>query len=141
MTSIPASRSARAMTLAPRSCPSRPALATMTRSGRSVGITGAVSRPKPRSPGKLERHDRAAGRRRVLVAGVEADAASARADLRHEPPVLPRRQRSAVGQEAYAAAAFCDPRNLPSRVPRSRIEPADQAAHDPGLVRTSQLRL
>src|SRR6516225_1615031 len=31
MTSIPASRRARAMTLAPRSCPSRPGLATSTR--------------------------------------------------------------------------------------------------------------
>src|SRR5436305_10956584 len=31
MTSMPASRSARAMTLAPRSCPSRPGLATSTR--------------------------------------------------------------------------------------------------------------
>src|SRR5689334_7857346 len=31
MTSMPASRSARAITLAPRSCPSRPGLATSTR--------------------------------------------------------------------------------------------------------------
>src|SRR5690606_39377896 len=31
MTSMPASRSARAMTFAPRSCPSRPGLATKTR--------------------------------------------------------------------------------------------------------------
>src|SRR2546428_5920700 len=33
MTSMPASRSARAITLAPRSCPSRPGLATNTRIG------------------------------------------------------------------------------------------------------------
>src|SRR5205807_556442 len=33
MTSMPASRSARAITLAPRSCPSRPGLATSTRIG------------------------------------------------------------------------------------------------------------
>src|SRR5215471_11949465 len=35
MTSIPASRRARAITLAPRSCPSRPGLAIRTRIGRS----------------------------------------------------------------------------------------------------------
>src|SRR5436305_1774436 len=35
MTSIPASRSARAITLAPRSCPSRPGFATSTRIFRS----------------------------------------------------------------------------------------------------------
>src|ERR1700757_663168 len=37
MTSNPASRRARAMTLAPRSCPSRPGLATTTRYRRSTG--------------------------------------------------------------------------------------------------------
>src|SRR5437764_7213343 len=37
MTSKPASRRARAMTLAPRSCPSRPGLATTTRYRRSTG--------------------------------------------------------------------------------------------------------
>src|SRR5690242_19767891 len=39
MTSTPASRSARATTFAPRSCPSRPALATMTRILPSVSVT------------------------------------------------------------------------------------------------------
>src|SRR5437899_6808575 len=38
MTSMPASRSAMATTLAPRSCPSRPGLATRTR----MGLTGFV---------------------------------------------------------------------------------------------------
>src|SRR2546421_10164920 len=37
MTSKPASRRARAITLAPRSCPSRPGLATTTRYRRSTG--------------------------------------------------------------------------------------------------------
>src|SRR4051812_13422053 len=37
MTSMPASRSARAMTFAPRSCPSRPGLAMTTRIGRAMG--------------------------------------------------------------------------------------------------------
>src|ERR1700728_1549799 len=36
MTSMPASRSARAITLAPRACPSRPGLATRTRIGARV---------------------------------------------------------------------------------------------------------
>src|SRR6266852_4424906 len=36
MTSMPASRNARAMTLAPRSCPSRPGFATSTRIFRSA---------------------------------------------------------------------------------------------------------
>src|SRR6202521_3365546 len=36
MTSMPASRSARAITLAPRSCPSRPGLATSTRILESI---------------------------------------------------------------------------------------------------------
>src|SRR5881227_2180830 len=44
MTSIPASRSARAMILAPRSCPSRPGLATTTRILRSEAITSIIRR-------------------------------------------------------------------------------------------------
>src|SRR6266550_7404594 len=56
MTSMPASRSARAMILAPRSCPSRPGLATTTRifpaTARSlrllrVELLGAVRRKWP----------------------------------------------------------------------------------------------
>src|SRR5688500_8888264 len=44
MTSMPASRSARAMILAPRSCPSRPGLATTTRIlRRDSGLSAAVS--------------------------------------------------------------------------------------------------
>jgi hypothetical protein len=38
MTSIPASRSARAMTLAPRSCPSRPGFAMTTRHFRKRSL-------------------------------------------------------------------------------------------------------
>src|ERR687886_804420 len=38
MTSIPASRSAAATTLAPRSWPSRPGLATRTRIGRCIAV-------------------------------------------------------------------------------------------------------
>src|SRR6202011_3944951 len=43
ITSIPASRSARASTFAPRSWPSSPALATMTRSGRSLVVVVSVA--------------------------------------------------------------------------------------------------
>src|SRR5512132_638715 len=43
MTSMPASRSARAMIFAPRSWPSRPGLATTTRILRAVGAVGAMS--------------------------------------------------------------------------------------------------
>src|SRR5579872_862833 len=42
MTSMPASRSARAMTLAPRSCPSRPGLATSTRIGEVRSCIGTL---------------------------------------------------------------------------------------------------
>src|SRR6185436_983434 len=44
MTSIPASRSARAMIFAPRSCPSRPGLATTTRILRAVAVLIAGGR-------------------------------------------------------------------------------------------------
>src|SRR5512132_2447083 len=44
MTSMPASRSARAMIFAPRSCPSRPGLATTTRILRAVGADGGMGR-------------------------------------------------------------------------------------------------
>src|SRR5579884_1715304 len=50
MTSKPASRRARAMTLAPRSCPSRPGLATTTRYGWS---TTAESYGRARIPPQL----------------------------------------------------------------------------------------
>src|SRR5918994_6950151 len=42
MTSMPASRKARAMIFAPRSWPSRPGLATTTRILRAVGAVGAM---------------------------------------------------------------------------------------------------
>src|SRR5437588_1122919 len=51
MTSKPASRRARAMTLAPRSCPSRPGLATTTRYRR---CTGRNTRRMPPYPTQAE---------------------------------------------------------------------------------------
>src|SRR3954470_3947147 len=51
MTSMPASRSARAMIFAPRSCPSRPGLATTTRILRAVAaLTGGADPPSRRPP-------------------------------------------------------------------------------------------
>src|SRR5207245_603294 len=51
MTSMPESRSARAMTLAPRSCPSRPGLAMSTRIGRSMVARECTrSGPQDRKP-------------------------------------------------------------------------------------------
>src|SRR3990170_1946958 len=44
MTSMPASRRARAITLAPRSWPSSPGLATSTRMGRFIGLERLYSR-------------------------------------------------------------------------------------------------
>ncbi|MBS1846581.1 MAG: collagen-like protein [Actinobacteria bacterium] len=55
MTSIPASRSARAMILAPRSCPSRPGLATTTRILRAVAASIA-GRNSIRSGAKAARN-------------------------------------------------------------------------------------
>src|SRR5919108_3634905 len=59
MTSMPASRSARATTLAPRSCPSNPGLATTTRMRPCATVTSApfaVAPARPRcqvAPGKI----------------------------------------------------------------------------------------
>src|SRR6266542_869134 len=47
MTSMPASRSARAMTFAPRSCPSRPGLAMRTRIGRAMFAKSIKSFAEP----------------------------------------------------------------------------------------------
>src|SRR5438105_10677774 len=69
MTSMPASRSARAITLAPRSCPSRPTLAMTTRVLRAIGA--AV-------------YGRASDRRGLL---------SRLAEPRRRPVRLPRRGR------------------------------------------------
>src|SRR6185436_15484625 len=51
MTSIPASRSARATTLAPRSWPSRPGFAMTTRMGRSA-MTASLSPATGDRPGR-----------------------------------------------------------------------------------------
>src|SRR5215468_5637085 len=57
MTSMPASRSARAMILAPRSCPSRPGFATTTRIFPAIGPepTSEDRRLAPRAPDLAQR--------------------------------------------------------------------------------------
>src|SRR3979409_758812 len=72
MTSMPASRSAAATTLAPRSWPSRPGLATRTRMGRIVPINLAGAPPaRQLAPPRHEEHfARAPGERAIPEAVV-----------------------------------------------------------------------
>src|SRR5258706_6458029 len=56
MTSMPASRSARAITLAPRSWPSRPGLATRTRIFRSVLLSSMQPYLSTTAPDSPRRH-------------------------------------------------------------------------------------
>src|SRR3954452_15772410 len=77
MTSIPASRSARAMIFAPRSCPSRPGLATTTRIfwlvlgadiGRGGGILCAANRRRgPEGPRALVSTTRRVYETRIVI--------------------------------------------------------------------------
>src|SRR6478735_1786907 len=85
MTSMPASRSARAMIFAPRSCPSKPGLATTTRIFLFVAVgmsgrRGLFVRNGGRPTG-LERHD---PRRAATHAPFAAAALAHRAQ---QPPV------------------------------------------------------
>ena len=89
VTSMPASRSARATTLAPRSCPSRPGLATMIRSGPGAA-TGAsdVTGAKPLR-GKIRQMQRRAlpGLPRALAVAVTKWPPAWRRDgVGHRPP-------------------------------------------------------
>src|SRR5256885_3091332 len=71
MTSMPASRRARAMILAPRSCPSRPGLATTTRILRWVGVAGMFGSFRDGSPGpEAAGSYRSAGEVRILAPGL-----------------------------------------------------------------------
>src|SRR3954464_15657576 len=78
---MPASRSARAMILAPRSCPSRPGFATTTRILRSA-MAASLWRAVGKGPGTDERA--------VFRAGAIADARP------HEPAVRAARSQSQV---------------------------------------------
>src|SRR5215207_7597308 len=92
MTSMPASRSARAMIFAPRSCPSRPGLATTTRIFLFVAVdmSGCAAHGR-RRPGRLIVQVRA---RRARLQGDDArravaDALLAEAALAHSPEQSP----------------------------------------------------
>src|ERR671919_134768 len=103
MTSMPASRRARAMIFAPRSCPSRPGLATTTRifwldgAGSVMGARGRrrsysdepESAVRERSAPARRRHGLARRREALalLVLAVRAEVADLLAALRPEGPV------------------------------------------------------
>src|SRR3954466_1020388 len=100
MTSMPASRRARAMILAPRSCPSRPGLATTTRILRAVAASIARGRlvehpeidERRTSPKtKKETKDKRVRKQgRWGDAGSEARGAHLRCVTRSERPRTPR---------------------------------------------------
>src|SRR3954463_16580862 len=77
MTSMPASRSARATTFAPRSCPSRPGLAMTTRIGAPagrppppVGLVAIDSPPRARDTALLREEPAVTDWRDAVLAGV-----------------------------------------------------------------------
>src|ERR1700694_3755176 len=110
---MPASRSARAMTFAPRSWPSKPALATMTRSGRAGALVVVM----------LE-----LGRLRVAAVDLDhrfddlafgGDRANAIDEVRHDVGVaragaLERRQRGFDGGAVAVGANRLDRAGLPA---------------------------
>src|SRR5881409_2728520 len=74
MTSMPASRSARAMIFAPRSCPSRPGLATTTRIFFS-GLIGSPGSPPGDGPADSTRRVRLADPQAHRPVGAPVDRA------------------------------------------------------------------
>src|SRR5829696_9679563 len=103
MTSIPASRSARAMIFAPRSCPSRPGLATTTR----IFLVEEAAAMRPilwlaRHP-ELHRHVRLVDRAddRVRAGALDGLAVGARA--------------LEGGAELHGALGHCDVVHVPAR--------------------------
>src|SRR5918997_3725257 len=93
MTSIPASRRARAMIFAPRSWPSRPGLATTTRI--FFVLDGALTPRKSRSADHLERHPhvRLVDRAVDLVGAGPVDLAAERAGVLERGAELHRAPR------------------------------------------------
>src|SRR5919205_427048 len=93
MTSMPASRSARAMILAPRSCPSRPGFATTTRIFPAIAPepTSEDRRLAPRAPDLAQRVAHLAHRHVGTRAGE---------DRLHEVAVVARRVLLQPGQRS-----------------------------------------
>src|SRR5687767_8390719 len=110
MTSMPASRRARAMILAPRSCPSRPGLATTTRILRAVGLgvamrAGAEYAIAPALRGLLRSADAHRHIHARVDGAIQPVRAAAGEPLAHRA-VLPRPDRDA--RRAARAAAGQD---------------------------------
>src|SRR5689334_12238655 len=102
MTSIPASRKARAMIFAPRSCPSRPGLAMTTLILRATARSLVPAHPHERELPRRSLLDEPRLRAHVVRppagGGGQRDAAGARARQRRDPDVKgpgrdPERQR------------------------------------------------
>src|SRR5262249_10337127 len=105
MTSMPASRSARAMTFPPRSCPSRPGLAIRTRIGLSLIGSWSEVYQRPPSGRRLRQAQDAVvplshGAAAVAVARREVDRAVGAVDDLPQPPVLPQEERLGPGDAA-----------------------------------------
>src|SRR5215472_12947063 len=112
MTSMPASRSARAITLAPRSWPSRPGLAISTRIGRDMRA-GSVS---------VDDRDRIAHAEPVARQrpGMDAELARPAARDRGEDPRSPLGR---LGVEAHHDAAFTGAHDLDEDVADPELTP------------------
>src|SRR5712671_1586796 len=111
MTSMPASRSARAMIFAPRSCPSRPGLATTTRifpaTARSlrllgVELLGAVRRKRPELGGEIGMPLEGSVGDRLHAHVSQSAAARARC---HRTGDIPRRDPAMAGEARHAPHA------------------------------------
>src|SRR5215213_6485372 len=112
MTSIPASRSARAMIFAPRSCPSRPGLATTTRilrllTGGRLARARGLPADAPRGASRLQRAAAAqVGAERERREAEEGDPAHVEAGRREPGAVAGGRPAGArVAARAVAAPA------------------------------------
>src|SRR5918997_1585946 len=131
MTSIPASRSARAMIFAPRSCPSRPGLATTTRiffvlDGALIARAVYVSAIGGGSAhAQRHRHVRLVDRADDLVGPAYAHPAAERAVLLVGRAELPRPPGDG---DVVQVAADPAPRHLRALADadRRRIAPADE---------------
>src|SRR4051794_28776570 len=112
---MPASRRARAMIFAPRSCPSRPGLATTTRilrllTGGRLARAGRSPTDAPRGASRLQRRAAAqVGAKRECHEAEEGDAADVEAGRREAGAVAGGRRAGAgvtgAGVAARAAAA------------------------------------
>src|SRR3954466_13285660 len=105
MTSMPASRSARATTLAPRSWPSRPGLATTTR----MRLAELVTRVSKGASGSVEEYAAMSDgdwRSPLLAGGTRVDVAVAGRDPARWPGYAPRTAVTLWRLEGAVAASW-----------------------------------